>query len=625
MKSISTTISLRTTKHLPCFLLIWLISGSLQSLLAQVVDYKTKIFIDDNGKKTTEKTILVQVNNKQENWLSHVEMRYDPNQKFSFNYANIIDATGNVVRKLKKKELITRNDLSHQAFYQDDLITEFDLYWNQYPYSVEYSYTIEEEEYLYIAWWTPLLYTHVPTITSSLEITLPSDNEVNINSSTNTIYKSSEKENMKILSWTTSLVQKPQSEIYSPPTETLIPTVKVIPANFKYGTAGSTSSWTSFGLWLDELNKGTDQLTLLEKQKVENLISGIDNKNEIVKKIYYYLQDHTKYVNVAIDVGGLKSYQASYVIKNKYGDCKALTTYMKAMLKSVGIESSYTVVKAGENEGEIDLDFPSQQFNHVILMIPSPTDTLWLENTSNALPFNYLGTFTQGRYTLAVNGERSQLIKTPELLPSDVLLERDFNFRLSGKNETAIEVELTLRGNEFEDYRYFISERDVKRQNDEVLEHTAIKGFKAIETSTLDFHRDSTFVRLNVTGTAPSIVRKIGPYKVINPLRIKLPDFEKSDRRELDVIINYPINRSDKSIYELQNFENTEIQIPEGINIESRYGKYRTIYSEEDNKLTVDEQFILFTNEISIDEYKDFHRFIESIISHKKNTAILIK
>lgn len=590
----------------------------------QIVNYETKVTIADDGKKTTQRTVLIQINSKKENWLSHIELNHNPKQEFKLNYAQILDFKGNTVRKLKKKELITRNDLSNQTFYQDDLVTEFDLYWSEYPYRVEYSYTIKEEEYLYLAWWTPLYNSHVSTINGSLEVNIPSDYSFRINASENLILKESELEGRKVLSWKSTMVKsESRDEIYSPPME--FPNIKIVPEEFKYGVLGKSESWSSFGNWLDQLNKGTDLLTLQEKWTVEKLIDGINNRNEIIKAIYYYLQDQTKYVNVAIDVGGLKSYPASYVYENKYGDCKALTTYMKAMLKSVGIESFYTIVKAGEKNTEIDLDLPSQQFNHVILMIPSEIDTLWLENTSSALPFDYLGTFTQNRHTLAINGEKSQLVKTPALSIDDVLLERSYNFQATDNNEVQIDLDLTLRGKEFEDFRYFISEKDEERQEDEVRMQNGFKDFKVNNWNVVGFNRDSAFLQLSVKGIYSSIIRQIGTFQVINPLRIALPDFEKPNVRKLDVSINFPINKSDKSTYNLQKFIRNEIQVPERINIENKYGLYSTDYSKNGNELIVEEKFTLFVNKISIKEYDDFYEFIDSINNYKKKAAILIK
>ena len=613
------------TKFFYCFLFTYLVGTSFQFTYSQVLNYKTKVTIDKNGKKNTERIVLIQINSKDENWLSHVELRHNPNQEFSFNYAYLLSKEGNTIKKLKKKELLTRNDLSNKAFYQDDLITEFDLYWNQYPYRIEYSYTIEEEEYLNVAWWTPLLFKNVITIKSSLEVILPSDFKVKVQQSDNIIFNESKEDDMKKLNWSSDLVSQLQSEFYSPATENLIPIVKLVPNEFKYGITGKTDTWASFGLWLNELNYGTDQLTLQEKWKIEKLVDTIKDRNEIIKTIYYYLQDQTKYVNVAIDVGGLKSYPASYVCENKYGDCKALTTYMKAMLKSVGIESLYTIIKAGDDHSEIDINLPSQQFNHVILMIPSEKDTIWLENTSSALPFDYLGTFTQNRYALAINGEKSELIKTPELSIEDVLIKRNYNFQVTSNNEVQANIDLILRGNSFENFRHFISKKDEDLQINEINRYQGIKGFKVNNWDIIDFHRDSTFLHLNIAGTSSSILREIGKLHVINPLRIELPNFENINERKLDVVINIPINKFDKSVYNLQNFEQKEIQVPKGIGIESEYGVYSAVFKKKNNELIVFEKFTLFANKISVDNYRNFYDFIDSINTYKKKTSILIK
>lgn len=590
----------------------------------QILNYETKVTIANDGKKITERTVLTQINSKEENWLSHIELNHNPKQEFKLNYAQLLDLKGNIVRKLKKKELVTRNDLSYQAFYQDDLITEFDLYWSEYPYRVEYSYSIEEEEYLYLAFWSPLYNTQVSTIEGSLEVDLPSDYPIRIKASEELFFKKSEQKGRKILSWKSTMIKREsRDEIYSPPMK--FPIVKIVPEKFNYGVHGTSESWSSFGNWLGQLNNDTYQLTLQEKWTVEKLIDGINNRNEIIKSIYYYLQDQTKYVNVAIDVGGLRSYPASYVCENKYGDCKALTTYMKAMLKSVGIESFYTIIKAGEKNSEIDINFPSQQFNHVILMIPSEIDTLWLENTSNTLPFNYLGTFTQNRYALAISGEKSQLVKTPALSINDVILERSYSFQPTDTIETQIEIYLTIRGKEFENFRYFISEKDEEKQADEVRKQNGVKDFKINSWNVVDFHRDSTFLKLNVQGISASIIRQIGTFQVINPLRLALPDFETPNERKLDVHISFPINKSDKSVFNLQPFENKEVQIPERINIKNKYGQYSADYYQKGNELIVEERFILFDNNISIEEYSNFFEFIDSVNNYKKKTAIIIK
>ncbi len=342
------------------FILLFLGLLPIRNTFGQVIRYDTKINIDDKDRKSTERIFLIQINDKKGNWLSHIEISHNPKQEFSLNYAKILDLHGNELRKLKRKDVDTKNDLSHQAFYQDDLLTEFDLYWNQYPYQVEYSYTIAEDEFLYITHWTPVNYSEISTVQATLSISTPSDYAIHINQTDNLSFEDTAIEDRKELKWSASMIDLPDREIYAPPMSELLPAVSIVPANIKYGVVGNCDSWSSFGLWFDHLNRGTDELPLSEKTLIHKLLENVADKKETVKKLYHYLQDHTHYINVAIDVGGLKSYPASYVSRKKYGDCKALTTYMKSMLKSVGIESYYTVIHAGTNNTKINEQFPSQ-------------------------------------------------------------------------------------------------------------------------------------------------------------------------------------------------------------------------------------------------------------------------
>ena len=335
------------TKFLYAFLTILILICSIQKTSCQVLKYDSKIFIETNGKKTTEKTVLVQIDDKQSNWLSHIEIKHNPKQTFSFNYARIIDSKGNILRKLKKKEISTRSDFSYQTFYQDDLITEFDLYWNQYPYRVEYSYTITEEEFLLLTNWTPMLYSNISTMESSLEINIPKDYNIHIYQSESLTHLKTELEDRKIYRWESSTTIKLKKEVFPPPIMELLPIVSVVPDKFYYGVSGSQDSWSSFGNWLDELNKGTDQLPLIERNNIKKLIEGIEDKTEIIKKIYYYHQDYTKYINVEIDVGGLKSFPATYVYRNKYGfPVKHMVNFKPAETKKLAIidpSSGYSV------------------------------------------------------------------------------------------------------------------------------------------------------------------------------------------------------------------------------------------------------------------------------------------
>lgn len=594
------------------------------NIYAQVLDYSTIIKVED-GKNIITKKFLIQVNSKDKNWLSHVEIAHNPNQEFDLIEAKVLNSKGSTVRKLRKKDLITKSNLSYSTFYQDGLIEEFELYWNEYPYQIEYSYRITEKEFINITSWYPLLYTNVTTLNSSLQVDVPLNYEIFLDYSSEIHHEELTIEDRKIHKWSFGKIKTPKPEIFAPPIIELIPYVSIIPMEFDYGTHGSAETWSSFGIWLSELNRGTDQLPLSEKAVIDKLTAGIKDKRQIVKVLYQYLQDKTKYVNVAIDVGGLKSYSAYYVSRNKYGDCKALTTYMKALLAYVGIESTYTIINAGANAEKINKNFPSQQFNHVILAVPFKNDTIWLENTSNSLPFNYLGTFTQDRYALAVNGVNSALIRTPKLNASDVLEQRNFNFDQDKDGIWHVSISKNLRGKTFENYRHYKLNTSLKDQKTKVLGDVVIKGFDPNTWEIFDGKREDQKINISLSGNCGSQIRQIGNFKVLNPLRLQIPDFEEPNKRNLGVRINYPVNQVDSIVYSLPLLKNYDAQLPKNINLSNIYGTYQTTFKQINNTIVVCENFQIHKGNYSIKEYPKFYSFINTINKYRKTSSIILK
>ena len=123
------------------------------------------------------------------------------------------------------------------------------------------------------------------------------------------------------------------------------------------------------------------------------------------------MQQKTRYISVQVGIGGWEPIAANLVDNVGYGDCKGLTNYTKALLDAVGVTSYYTVVYA-DDKIDIDKDFSSLQGNHVILNIPNNGKDIWLECTSQTMPFGFLGDFTDDRDVLVVTPEGGFIKRT---------------------------------------------------------------------------------------------------------------------------------------------------------------------------------------------------------------------
>jgi len=144
------------------------------------------------------------------------------------------------------------------------------------------------------------------------------------------------------------------------------------------------------------------------------LTDKLKDPKQKISVLYDYMQKNTHYISIQLGIGGWQPFDATYVATKRYGDCKALSNYMVALLKEAGIKGKTVDIRAGANAASINKDFPSFQFNHVIACVPLDKDTVWLECTSETLPAGYLSSFTANRYAVLVDENGGKLIHTPK-------------------------------------------------------------------------------------------------------------------------------------------------------------------------------------------------------------------
>src|SRR5690606_19135719 len=114
-----------------------------------------------------------------------------------------------------------------------------------------------------------------------------------------------------------------------------------------------------------------------------------------------------------------KPFPAQYVHDNKYGDCKALSHYMKTLLDIAEVPSYYTVIYSGDDPPAVKQDSVGIAFNHAVIMIPLDSDTIFLECTSASSPMGFAGSWLGNRKAFIIDGENSRLVNTTHYSPKD--------------------------------------------------------------------------------------------------------------------------------------------------------------------------------------------------------------
>jgi hypothetical protein len=341
------------------------------------------------------------------------------------------------------------------------------------------------------------------------------------------------------------------------------------------------------------------------------LTDSIKDEKEKIRLVFHYLQDATRYINVSIKTGGLKPFPASYVAEKKYGDCKALANYFNSCLSAINIESFYTIINAGDVIEPIDYNFPSQQFNHVIVCVPLRQDTLWVDCTSD-LAFGYLGTFTQNRPALVLKNNASTLIMTPALTYNEVLKTRNISARVNADGTVTADYTNTLRGENYELVSALMNTLNENERRQYLAKRIVASGFQLDKYSFTVPERDNPEIELKYSASSAGLLKEYGTESLVKVIPIEMPILEEPKKRKLPVQINFPIYQIDSIEYTIS--ENYKISaIPKNIAIISGYGEYSADFQIKENRLLVIKQVQISSGKYPHDEYDKFYNFIKTI------------
>ncbi len=532
--------------------------------------------------------------------------------KASLFNIKIYDASGKLIKKIKDKDVSDHSNYSREMF-DDSRYKYADVSNPDYPYTIEYEYTKQTQMTMFYPDWYIIKRFEVSVQQSDFEIVTPEDIEVRHRTQNIDVPLSKKTEN-KLNYYTSSVTNIPAmvDEPVSPSEERIMPCVFFAPNKFAIGDyKGDMSSWEDLGKFSYDLNKDRDVLSEEMAKKVKELITDVSTKEEKIKILYHYLQENMRYVSIQLGIGGWQTFDAKYVERNKYGDCKALTNFMKSMLKSADIEAYAALIRNGDDAYDQSLEFSSSDFNHVILYVPNGDDDgMWLECTSSDLPAGTIGASNENRYALIVKPEGSKLLRTPCSTKDENVLLSNISINLMKDGTANIKANQKAKGHQDNKYRYYaLNESDDEIQK--VLRNSfSLPSFK-IKSYALVPNKEVQETSITLDLEVPKYVSQGGKRMFVSPNPLNQLTYvprEVSDRK-------LPIENT----YAFSDVDVVTIDIPEGYEVESipqdnllidnDFGKYSIKFEQKDNQLiytrTMERKRFSYPKE-RYDEYRDF-------------------
>lgn len=575
----------------------------------------------------TNHYVITILNENGDDWAEFNEY-YDKLREISSVEGFLYDANGKQLKKIKTKDLQDLSGTADYSLVEDNRVKIHNFYYRAYPYTVEYSVEIRYNHTLFFPGWAPQGGEKLSVEQSQFTIICPSDYQFRFKAFN---YEGAPlvatEKNKKTTTWTAKNMAAIVKEPFGPLWHEITTYVITGPTDFQLGDyKGNMDSWLEFGKFLYLLKNGRDNLPDNVKQEVHSLTNGISDVRKKIQLLYEYMQKNTRYISIQLGIGGWQPFDADYVGKKGYGDCKALSNYMFSLLKEAGIRSEYTLIRAGENANYLTSDFPSNQFNHVILFVPLAKDTIWLECTDQTLPAGYLGAFTADRYALAVDENGGTLVHTPEYDWKDNLQIRKLNAVLSDDASLRINVNTNYKGLEQDDVHDMIN----SLSKDKVKEYLQKNlDFPTYDINKFDYKESKSIIPevqedldlyvsnyANITGKRLFIMPN-----VMNRSNVKL---NIDEERKYDIVLHNRFKEIDSAEVEIPAGYQPE-SWPQPVSIDTKFGKYSNSTKLVDNKIFYYRTREQYGGTFSAKDYADLVSYYDAIYKADRSKVVLIK
>lgn len=391
------------------------------------------------------------------------------------------------------------------------------------------------------------------------------------------------------------------------------------------GITCHADSWLDFGNWVDEFLDSQYNLEMEDRILDEGPV--LVDRAEIAQGVLEYIQTDMRYVALYEKViNGWLPHTTRSIMENGYGDCKDLAVFFIDQLSLYGI-TSYPVKILTRNRGLTDTSIVSQQFNHVIAVIPTEDDTFWVDctgkyNTIYDPPYQ-----DEGCFALIVKPDGSEMVKTPVSPAEDNKIQITGQAVIDANGDADFDGQIILTGKKAQFYRYMLLDENASDQEKIFTRWLSeyIPSVDLIEMQLMDF--DDVF--------KPAIIKfRFKAYKYARVSRKRLflnPGFyhrvqfdgEKPSDRETALLYSYNFMEIDSITYILPEGLSVE-NLAQSVNISGLNSVYDVKTDVSGDSLIYQRRRVIGNRKVDLDDYEEYYRFMKKVEKTDNSNSVFL-
>ena len=600
-----------------------------------VVRFKEEFFeiLSKAEAKMHFRLVVTILNEKGEESYNEIVIQNDKFTKITDITGNIYDADGKLIRKLKSVDIkeygygIFGNDITDAKFK----IVDFGRKSYPYPYTIEINYDIRDRNMMLYPRWIPTNNENISIENAVFKIKTPVGFAFRYKEYNGVapVKKTVGADGLPLYEWSVTSQAILDKMPYPLPKNEILPKVLTAPIAFEIQDySGNFNHWEDFSKFYYTLNKDRDQLPAAIISEIKSVVKDAKTEREKVSLLYKWLQARSRYVSIQLGIGGWQTIDATTVAAKGYGDCKALSNFMAASLRQVGITSFVALISAGD-EAETNFDFPSSQFNHVIACAILPKDTIWLECTSQNKSAGFMGSFTGNRKALLVTPEGGKLVTTHFYGQDENTVNRLTHVNLDENGNGKIDVRTNFQGIQQETRERLLYGYTKEDQKKWLLNNLELPN---LELESFDFSKNDDVVPVvteKLIMNVRSFATKTGQRLFVKPnllaRQITLP--VSSTRAGGDFYLplsKYNFSDSDSVFFKLPTGLKLETSLPD-IKIESDFGTYTVKSVYENNKLFYSRKIMIKGGRYNAADYSKWIDFVKKVRKADRAQVVFIE
>lgn len=594
---------------------VCLIQAVAQTVDAIVLQSTTEVDCRDMRNTRVSEYRVYQLLHERASDMAHFKIECSRWQKLADFNGQVTDVTGKVIRKFKKGEL-KRSELS-SSFADDFYSLSLDYTPPSYPITIEFNWITDATNGNFgFPTFAPIEAYNTQVDHASYVLTAPAEMACrhlcrNIDAQ---VTQSTLKDGRIRYEAHMDNLPAIDSEPYSPPLYETLPQIRWAPGQFVFhGVPGDMTTWQGFGAWNQSLRTGRQELSPEFKAQLHAMTDTCISDRSKVEVIYRHLAQTTRYVSIQLGIGGWQPFPASEVCRTGFGDCKGLSNYLCAMMGEVGLPANYVVI--GNDHRHLVTEFPSNQFNHVIVQVPLPDDTLWLECTASAfMPLGYVHKGIAGNDALLVDDNGGHLVKLPMYSSEQNASYNKAHVTLKGDGSATVDVNLRYENRQYEDKLPLVSLTEQQRR-DAMLKDINLSTVTLVDFAFNEYKQSYATPHIDVTMKLETRkLANITGSRMFVPVGIfhKMTVLRALQQRVQPISIDYGYVHVDTMVVTIP--EGYEIEaLPQQVNEVNSFGELSQTFEVGDNAITIVTRHLIRDGRYPATEYNTLRDFKSAV------------